>query len=228
MRWIQDVRHRLAHLCDDETGCISLAAGIALASAASTTATGIYQSKKAGSVNERAIDAQAAADQRALENDRYAVDQQREEAELMRQWYAEQEQAQRDYDQGRWDDYIRANQPYWAVGNQAFAKLSDMAGLPAGAAPGMPQVGSAPMGAAGSSRRALPPSAGLSNLARPSGGVAPGGSRGAAVGGRGLVQPMPTAGGGMSITDLVSLAELGKTPSEPRHQGRVGGYGPYA
>lgn len=186
---------------------ITTAIALALA-AGGSAATSIYQSKRAGDSNERAIDAQAEADRRAQENERYAVDQQREEAELERRWYAEQEQARRDYDQERWDDYIQVNQPYWAVGNQAFVKLSDMAGLPGGVAPGVPQVGSAPQGTSGPSRRALPPSAGLASLGRPS-SIAPQGSRGAAVGGRGLVQPMPSVGG-LSMGDLVSLAELGR------------------
>ena len=63
-------------------GRVSLIAGLGGAQAA----TSIYQTKRAGSINEKSIAAQSAADTKSLENDRYAVDAQTAQAALDREY----------------------------------------------------------------------------------------------------------------------------------------------
>ena len=67
--------------------------------------TAIYQTKKAGSVNERSIDAQRSESDQALriEAEENARRQERYDAAVA-------------FDQARWDDYVRVNTPFWQVG----------------------------------------------------------------------------------------------------------------
>src|SRR3972149_11387385 len=105
---------------------IGTAAAIALAATTGAqTASSIYSTRRAGAINERAIDAQAASEAEALRLDQQRINQ---EAAGREQYY--------NFEQQRWNDYVQAHQPYWNVGQQAFNSMADLAGIPRGAAPG--------------------------------------------------------------------------------------------
>ena len=220
------IQQRLQHLWHDESGIIGTAAAIVMAiTAGGTAASSIYGTKRAASVNERGIAAQR-------DESREAMALQTSEAEKQRVWEAEQRRQQREYDQGRWDSYITANQPHWQVGQQALGSLTDLAGLPGGTfGPGAsgPAVGSAPAttAAGAAPATAVAGSAGLSLSARagqqprePTTSAAPG--RGRQV--YAAMQPMmagqaPGTSGiaGFSLQDLAMLSQFNraKAPLTP-------------
>jgi len=169
-----DPRDRRHFIATTTAALLALSAGVG-------AAQGIYATRKAGSVNEKSLEAQ-----------------ERESVRETAARKAEYDQAIA-LDKQRWADYVRVHEPYWQTGQRAFASLSDIAGyggpspqMPSGSAPPAPgvtpgPVARAPMVTAGARPR------------REAGGPGQRIVTGPAV-------AMPRAAGGMSLQDLMALA----------------------
>jgi hypothetical protein len=196
---------RLRRLWSDETGCISLGAAIALAliPAGAQTATSIYQSKKAGDLNEKALRMQD-------EESRRAVDLEREEAQRRERAYRDA----MDIYQRQYSDYMSMMAPHWQYGDSVLRSLYGGGGSASAPPPptsGVPAAG--PASAPAMDLRALvsgPAPAG----AAPAGGAAP------AARSISLPAPMPqgTPQGGMSLIDLAQLAMAARKRSPTPQQ----------
>lgn len=174
-----------APLCSVGT---TAAIGIGLGAIGASTAAGIYGTHSANKTNERSQELQAANDSRA--------------ADLQAAQLAEQKaeyNAKLTADQGRWQDYLKANQPTWNASGGVLQSLYGLANL--GKAPSFQM----PSGSA-------PTSADIPN-ADGSGGV-----MGFPAGGPGPIAPaqpstallpVPTQHN-VSLTDLMQLAASAK------------------
>lgn len=210
---------------------LPVAMGIA---AAGSTAAGIYGTRSAGKQNRRAQDLQREESRLALEDAaaerallaeqvaRQAALEERKQTEAQARW--NQAMAQ---DQARWQDYLRANEPHWTFGGRVLSSLYDLAGMPGGA-PAMPDAGTLG-GLSFDGRRATveggAPMLPLDTMA--AGGMPVSTTRPVPMASAGRrsryarrpFAPMATpASGGMSLSDLASLATLAsaRTPIQGR------------
>ena len=207
--------------------------GAALGAAAvGSTISSIHASRSAGKQNKKAIEASERSDLRA--GDRDAADlaersraldvqlaeQRREREEQLKYDREETARKERQYneaaarDQARWQDYLRINQPRWQQGAGVLGSLYDIAG--AGPAPAfqMPtQPPPSPMGGVPASSGGPSASSSLMTL-----GQRPGVSSTMPVRAGGRAFPtMPTPnGGGQSLQDLMSLAQLATASRMPK------------
>lgn len=209
-------------------GIIGTAAmiGIALASAGATAATNIYGTKKAASVNEKSITAQAASEEASRKAELEAQASQNAanaaEAEKQRQATAAEAEQRRQaeiasrnqyyaFEKQRWDDYVRVHQPSWNVGSSAFNSLAGMLGVAGGG--GTPNVGSS---APTPSPAIFTPGSPVSSPTATTAG-APGSGQVPSIG-RSSAQAYPrmatpASAAPMSLQDLLMLASRRATPT---------------
>lgn len=122
----------------------STAIALAVGSAGATAASNIYSAHRAGSTNDKSLEAQKQADTTA--------------AAIEREKMAQNEQARKDMmavDSQHWNDYVRTHEPYWQTGQQAYGNLLQLANggqaspmsMPGAPPQGAPPPGAPPQGA---------------------------------------------------------------------------------
>ena len=174
-------------------------AALLFGTTAASTASSLYATKRAGSLNEKAIRAQQ--------------EEARQNAALERENRAAQERlylAALDQDRQRWADYTRIMTPHWQVGASALGRLYGMAGMP-GEPPtmtmpaGPPASGAPPTAITGTAVATAPTTTGPTYLdALPN-------SHGRTAAARRLRQVQPGLTPGMpmsSLSQLMALASL--------------------
>ena len=236
--WRTWARLVTGQLWSNERGFIGTSAAIALgsvAAAAGQTIASVHGTKTHARENRRAVEAQRASERTALDIEREALANdraQQEEAQRIEQEYVDLERKrqaddlalQREQDQqrqqryqdwlaseeGRWGDYIKANQPTWNIGNQAFGQAAGLMGL-AGAVP----------------RGAMPPPGTRAPVAAPPPRV--GGPQLTIGDAMRMSQATPTAGPGRAATPPPSrgrsaFSRLAPQPRMNMPQGTGGGF----
>ncbi len=172
---------------------ITIPIALALAGGASAGA-GIYATRRAGQVNDRAIQAQR--------------DEARENAALERERTTSQERMYLqalEADRQRWNDYSRIMSPHWQTGTSALGQLHGMAGMGGAPTSTMPVQGGQPSTGTGPGMSALPPS----NTQPPAYvNTLPTGGRTAARRAQATATPMEMPGMGNSLSSLGQLLAM--------------------
>jgi hypothetical protein len=204
------------------------AIAIALGTAGAQAGMGIYSAKKTSETNKLALETE---EKNAAADREFAAT----EAQRQRDFQASARQEAIAYDQGRWNDYVRAHEPYWQTGQAVYGNLLDLAGLDRGAAPPAstgPVAGGRPTNAAPSGLDARTPGmpapsgpsgppmalgqgASLYDMAQAAGRPAAGPAPPSRWSPRMATQP-PPQGGSPNWQSLLQLAQLVRDPIQGR------------